>query len=972
VGAEVALAVVAGVVSFTTLAVALSAADSGVVAVLLALVTGAAVLTIARRWGAAYAIPVAVLGLVAYDWFEFPPTHPEEFPGGSDLLTLLAYLGIGTLAGALAAYGARRAETSESAREVLAGEQAALRRVATVVAQGASRDAVFEAIAREVARLVGVEEILMLRYEDDRHATIVARTRQQHDGFPIGSRHTLDGESLSARRLGLRSAVGTPIVVDGRRWGVLISGTRREGSLPADTEIRVSEFTDLMATAIANTEADRRADLLMDEQAALRRVATLVAKDAPPAEIFAKVAEEAAGLLGADCTLWRDDGEGSASVVAVHGTHAPAGFPAGTSITLEGDGVTEYVLREGRSRRVEDYAAETTGAAKGARQLGVASAVGHPVVVRGETWGAIVVAAFGDAEPCPPGTEARLAQFADLVATAIANADARGEVERLAEQQASLRRVAEIVARGSPQAEVFDAVAAECAQLFRTADIGMVRFREDTQLVLASSGSFAYAFPAGSSHPLGGDNASSRVYRTGRAARIDDYRVATGVIGEAARSVDVRSAVSMPITVEERLWGALTVGTTRDELLPAETEFRLGEFTELMAVAIANAEAQNRAARLTKAQAALRRVATLVAEGIAPADLFAAVTREVFGLFSDVEPTLVPSIIRFDPGPEFVLVGAAKPMPGLPVGSRWQPKELYVSTRVHRTGRSARVDRADVDAIPGPDADLLRRQGFLYQVGSPILVEGHLWGSLTMNSAHALPPDTGERLEKFAELLETAIANADSREQLAASRARLLTAADDARRRVVRDLHDGAQQRLVHSIVALKLAQRAVRADDGEAATLVDQALEQAEQGNAELRELAHGILPAALAHGGLRAGVDSVVARLDVPVHVDIVAGRFDAEIEASAYFIVAEALTNVMKHARAGHAEVHARVDDGALLLEVRDDGIGGADPAGHGLVGLGDRATALGGHLRVENPPDGGTILTAALPLSGAPAQ
>jgi signal transduction histidine kinase len=228
-------------------------------------------------------------------------------------------------------------------------------------------------------------------------------------------------------------------------------------------------------------------------------------------------------------------------------------------------------------------------------------------------------------------------------------------------------------------------------------------------------------------------------------------------------------------------------------------------------------------------------------------------------------------------------------------------------------------------------------------------------------------------MTKFAELLDTAIANADTRDQLTASRVRLLTEADDARRRVVRDLHDGAQQRLVHSIITLKLARRALRRDDGrDAISLVDEALEQAEQGNIELRALAHGLLPSGLSRGGLRAGVDSVVARLDLPVLVEIPPDRFPREIEASAYFIVAEALTNVVKHARARHADVRASVDDGVLQLEIRDDGVGRADPTGHGLVGLRDRATALGGRLAIESPAGGGTRLVATLPLHAAAAR
>jgi signal transduction histidine kinase len=229
------------------------------------------------------------------------------------------------------------------------------------------------------------------------------------------------------------------------------------------------------------------------------------------------------------------------------------------------------------------------------------------------------------------------------------------------------------------------------------------------------------------------------------------------------------------------------------------------------------------------------------------------------------------------------------------------------------------------------------------------------------------PLDTEERMSRFAHLLDTAIANADSRDQLTASRARLLTAADEARRRVVRDLHDGAQQRLVHTIISLKLAQAALRRNDGKAASLVGEALEHAQQGNKDLRELAHGILPAVLTGGGLSAGVDAVVARLDLPVRVDVPAERFPAEIEANAYFIVAEALTNVVKHSRARRAEVNASVADGMLRVQVRDDGTGGADRDGHGLVGITDRATALGGRLEIKSPAGGGTLVEATLPLS-----
>ncbi len=232
-------------------------------------------------------------------------------------------------------------------------------------------------------------------------------------------------------------------------------------------------------------------------------------------------------------------------------------------------------------------------------------------------------------------------------------------------------------------------------------------------------------------------------------------------------------------------------------------------------------------------------------------------------------------------------------------------------------------------------------------------------------------PISEERIARFAQLLASAIANADSRDQLIASRARLLTEADAARRRVVRDLHDGAQQRLVHTVITLGLAQRAMRQGDEQTESLVAEAVAHAQQANEELRELAHGILPADLTRGGLRGAIDALVERLDLPVTVDVAPERLPAEIEANAYFIVAEALTNIVKHARAGSAAVTAAIANGMLHLEVRDDGVGGADPGSHGLVGIDDRVTALGGWLSVRSPSGGGTVLTAALPISEAPA-
>jgi signal transduction histidine kinase len=201
------------------------------------------------------------------------------------------------------------------------------------------------------------------------------------------------------------------------------------------------------------------------------------------------------------------------------------------------------------------------------------------------------------------------------------------------------------------------------------------------------------------------------------------------------------------------------------------------------------------------------------------------------------------------------------------------------------------------------------------------------------------------------------------------SRARVLAAADEERRRVVRDLHDGAQQRLVHTVVTLKLAQQALGRQDRDSESLVREALDQAEQANAELRELARGMLPTVLTRGGLRAGVDALVARTPVPVEVDVLERRLPPAVEATAYFVIAEALTNVAKHARARGAEVTASVNDGRVYVAVRDDGVGGARQEGSGLLGLDDRVAALDGDLQVTSPAYGGTLIEATIPVPGS---
>jgi PAS domain S-box-containing protein len=545
---------------------------------------------------------------------------------------------------------------------------------------------------------------------------------------------------------------------------------------------------------------------------------------------------------------------------------------------------------------------------------------------------------------------------------------AEAGLARLAEEQMALRRVATLVARGVPAEELFAAVTEEVGRVLLVDAAAMARYESDdtmtTMAVWSASGDHLAAI--GSRHPLGGRNTSTLVFETGRPARIDSYAAASDSIGDEISNMGVRSSVGAPISVEGRLWGVIHAASTREEPLPDDTEARLASFTELVATAVANAESRAGLARLADEQAALRRVATLVARGVPPEELFAAVTAEVVRLL----PVDFAHMGRYEPDATItVLAASGSTVDHFPVGRRWSLGGRNLATIVFATGRPGRMD-SYADAV-GPLGVTGRELDIRSSAGTPIIVEGEVWGVVITGSTlkRQLPADTEVRLASFTELVATAVANAESRSALAASRARIVTAADESRRRIERDLHDGAQQRLVHAVIVLKLALRGLSNGDADAGELVAEALEHAEQANFELRELAHGILPAALVRGGLRAGVEALVSRLSLPVSLDVSAERLPAGVEATVYFVISEALTNVVKHARASAAGVMTRVEHGELRVEVRDDGIGGARGGDStGLGGLADRVSALGGRLVLDSPPGAGTRVCALLPVSG----
>jgi signal transduction histidine kinase len=326
-------------------------------------------------------------------------------------------------------------------------------------------------------------------------------------------------------------------------------------------------------------------------------------------------------------------------------------------------------------------------------------------------------------------------------------------------------------------------------------------------------------------------------------------------------------------------------------------------------------------------------------------------------------------MMRFEPDATLTILArvGTRDLPLRPIGSRRPVEHTMPVEAVFRTGRPARVD--DLDGSVGELAEIVRREGLRSSVASPIHVGGRLWGAIVASSRRG-PFEAGaeQRMADFTELVATAIANAEFRAELVSSRARIVATFDRARRNIERDLHDGVQQRLVSLALTLRGAQKRVPSELPE----LDAALALATEGLAgvltELQEISRGIHPAILSQGGLGPAVKTLARRSAVPVELDVRADRRLPEpVEVAAYYVAAEALANVAKHARASVAHVDVDVRDDVLHLRVRDDGIGGADPArGSGLIGLNDRVAALGGTMRLDSPQGHGTTLLVTLPL------
>ena len=540
------------------------------------------------------------------------------------------------------------------------------------------------------------------------------------------------------------------------------------------------------------------------------------------------------------------------------------------------------------------------------------------------------------------------------------------ESVRLSQEQSALRRVATLVAQSGPPSVVFEAVTREVGLLCGAELARMERYEEDGSVTgVAVWGRVPVELAVGTRFNLDGLSIARGVKEAGAPVRVDSFGEDAGAIAREARAVGIRSSIGCPIVVGGRLWGVIAASTKSEEPFPAHTEAQIGGFTELVATAIANAQARQELQRVAEEQAGLRRVATLVARGMPSAEILAAVAEEAGRLLgADLAHTL-----RYEPD-DTVNVVAGWRRTGddqMDVGSRYPLHPSMVAAVVLRAGRPARMDNYPPSS---PLADVARELGVRSTVGCPITVGGRLWGLIGVSSARPepLPTDTEARLADFAELVATAIANTEAQAALTASRARIVATADQTRRRIERDLHDGAQQRLVSLALRLRGAAAAIPPEQDEVHQELASVGADLDEALGELRELSRGIHPAILSEGGLGPALRTLARRSSVPVEVQVgTQGRLPERVEVTAYYVVAEALTNVAKHAGASVVQVEVHAEDGLLRLGVRDDGVGGADPArGSGLVGLRDRVEATGGSLRIDSRAGQGTGLLVELPI------
>jgi signal transduction histidine kinase len=580
------------------------------------------------------------------------------------------------------------------------------------------------------------------------------------------------------------------------------------------------------------------------------------------------------------------------------------------------------------------------------------------------------------AEALPDDAEVRLQDFTELVAAALSNAQASRDLNEIATAQAALRRVATLVAEGAEADELLSGVAAEVAQVLGVSGAEVDRYEADgTSVVLATWRDAEWeaidsVLHVGMRFSPDPGTLTEAIQSTGHSARIDDYTDVPGLIGESSRTAGIGAACAAPIVVDGKLWGAIRAFSREEGALAADAESRLEGFTELVATAISNAQAHGDLAALADEQAALRRLATLVAQGAESGEVFDAVCAEAGQLISAASVNLS----RYTPdGLNVTMAGWSLRDMHIPVGTSFPIAPDTVGGAIVATGEPVRMD--SWNHATSELAVLVRDRGARSSVGAPVVVEGRLWGGLVAatDGEEPLPAGTELRLARFTELIATAISNATTQTELIASRARIVAAGDEARRRIERDLHDGTQQRLIAVGLDLQRVRAAVPAELSDVRDGIEQAGQDLEAVLEDVRELSRGLRPPMLSRRGLRPSLLELARRSPVPVELDVeLTERPHELIETAVYYVVAEALANANRHSNASTISVRIAADSdgsvapGRLHATVADDGDGGAAPMS-GLVGLADRIDVLGGRFELDSPPGRGTTITVTLPLT-----
>ena len=535
------------------------------------------------------------------------------------------------------------------------------------------------------------------------------------------------------------------------------------------------------------------------------------------------------------------------------------------------------------------------------------------------------------------------------------------ELERVADEQAALRRIATLVAGGATESDLAAAVSSEIGGLFGAQSASVVRWDGDTIRVIGSWVTDAEdPRRAGAVLSYGGDTLTARVVETAAPARVDSADELKTEFGRQRwAELGLQASIGAPILVDRKVWGVVAASRTEaGDTFPPGDEERLRDFSALVAQAIVNAEARRETAALVAEQSSLRQIATLVAGGRPQAAVLEAVTAEAGILFG----ASTVALVHWEGVQDEVVVTAAWSARGAePVepGSRYHPDPHGPTLGVLETGSAARGFEASPERGP------------LAVIAAPVIATGSLFGALTATRAADDPFPAGAemRLRSFADLTAQSIANERAQAELRASRARIVRTADEARRRLERNLHDGAQQRLVSVSLALRLVEQMVEPDPATAIVVLHEASNELSEALQELRELARGLHPALLSEHGLMPALQSVAARSPFPVEITGVPEerRLPGAVEAAIYYVVAESLTNAAKHGAASSATVSLSCTADEVCVEIADNGRGGASlDAGSGLRGLVDRVEALGGELTVASPHGAGTLVRAELPL------